>query len=84
MRSGFGRKIYDWDPKRKFMDQNPEARAQYFANCMTGGSCGAMNDFKFSKDGVTITFRNGSFHVSYEFMRTGSRIPHHEEMQVNK
>jgi hypothetical protein len=73
----FGLGIYKWDPSKKFMDQNPEARAQYFGDCMTGGECGALRDFKFSNQNYTITFKDGSFHLDYEFMVTGSRLKHH-------
>jgi RHS repeat-associated protein len=81
--AGFGTDIYRWDPKKSFMHQNPEARAQYFGDCMTGkGSCGALSGFKVQGDNYTITFSHGAFHMDYTFEVTGTRIKQHASVNV--
>jgi RHS repeat-associated protein len=56
---------YRYDPKKPFMDQNPEARAEYFGNCMAGlGPCTELKDFSFRPDSQTVVkFSNGKFTV---------------------
>jgi hypothetical protein len=73
--SPIGSAQYEYNPDKPFMEQNPEARAEYFGRCMAGlGPCDALKQFSYNPDGQTrITFSNGVFTV--KSIPTGSRIP---------
>jgi RHS repeat-associated protein len=76
----FGASIYQYDPTKTFMQQNPEARAQYFGDCMSGANnCSNMEGFSHTM-GATgrVKFRNGRFIV--RTTETGSRIRHEEQV----
>jgi RHS repeat-associated protein len=79
--SGHSKSDYIYDQHRPFMRQNPEARAEYFSNCMAGlGSCSKLDGFSFKPDSqTTIKFDDGKFQVTV--FATGSRIGKTSEVE---
>jgi hypothetical protein len=73
--------IYDYDPNKSFMSQNPEARAQYFSQCISQtGLCAGLDGFRVSNGNTKITVENSVLTVSVTL--TGSRIPHVTTMKL--
>ena len=67
--NGFSNKVYKYDVSKPFFQNNPEARAEYFANCIVGqGSCNALQ-------GVTINFKNNN---SLVFKNKGFVVQRHD------
>ena len=76
IRSGFSKELYNYDSTKGFMEQNPEARAEYFGRCMAGGDCSALSGFKVQLDAFRYVAWNSAagMFVTYH-IPTGTRIP---------
>jgi hypothetical protein len=62
--NSFQNNVYDYDPNKPFMEQNPEARAKYFAGCMSGGPCKALSEFYVRiYNGPAIRFNGFTFEI---------------------
>lgn len=64
----------EYDPTKSFLDNNPEARADAFAACVTSGQCDNIGDQRIPIDSTTF-FKIGPGGITFYAIVTGSRIP---------
>jgi hypothetical protein len=80
---GSQKSSYKFDPDKAFWDNHFEARASYFAGCMTGGDCSSLESSSLKLSSTkNLEFNNGRFEIAETV--TGSRIVHRQPLESDE